>query len=152
MLFRSVNIRGLAIGRFPGAGVRVATGSASVLLEQNHVGTDATGTVARANGQGGVAVVGASGVTIGSAGKGNVISGNTGAGITVSASSSSVTIRANRIGVPAGATTALANSGAGVSVTASTGVTIGGTAAGTGNVIARNGAQGVTTEIGRAHV
>jgi uncharacterized delta-60 repeat protein/CSLREA domain-containing protein len=141
-----VTVRGLAVGRFPGTGIEIAAGASSVLLEQNHIGTDAAGTVARANGQGGVAVLGATSVTVGSAGKGNVISGNTGAGVAISASSSSVTVRANRIGVPAGATTALANTGAGVSVAGSTGVTIGGTASGAGNVIAHNGAQGVTTD------
>ena len=55
-------------------GIEIAQGSSSV-VQQNFLGTDATGTIDRGNGGNGVRVVSALN-TVGGAGVGNVVSGN----------------------------------------------------------------------------
>jgi hypothetical protein len=73
------------------------------------------------------------------AGAGNVISGNTGAGVQLSASGA--TVQGNYIGTDVSGTTAAANS-IGILVSAGN-ITIGGTATGQGNVISGNSGDGV---------
>ena len=81
------------------------------VIENNYIGTDATGTKALGNGQG-VDDEG-SGDTYGgtTAGLGNVISGNLGAGL---AAGGSVTIEGNHIGTDATGNVALGNRGYGI--------------------------------------
>jgi CSLREA domain-containing protein len=91
-------------------------------------------------GNSGDGVIG-SGITVGSAiaTDRNVISGNTGCGVRVaSVIAPSATVAGNFIGVDATGTSALANIQGGVCAFAG-GVTIGGSAPGTGNVISGNG-------------
>ena len=77
------------------------------------------------------------------AGDGNLISGNNGDGIGV-ADSTNTLIQGNLIGTNAAGTAAFANSYDGVLIeTGSTGTTVGGTAAGAGNVISGNTEYGV---------
>jgi hypothetical protein len=116
------------------AGVAI-DGSDSLVLG-NFIGTDISGTAALPNGTGiGIA---ASDNTIGGTdpGAGNLISGNTGYGITISASGNQV--RANLIGVDASGSLPLGNGG-GVGVFDASMNLIGGSDAGAGNVIAFNG-------------
>jgi len=114
-------------------------------VEGNYIGTDLTGMHALGNQQG-IGVYGV-GNTIGgaAAGSGNVISANTGVGI--DAGANDTVIQGNKIGTDVTGAGALGNTGAAIAVTASN-MTIGGTAAGAGNLIAFNGnpaAGGIVT-------
>lgn len=118
-------------------------------LVGNLIGTNAAGTAALGNSIAGVFFDTTSGVTLGGtgAGDGNVIAGNAvgveffndGTGATANNQ-----VLGNRIGTRADGTTALGNTGSGISIGgAVTGTVIGGLAAGAGNVIAFNGGDGV---------
>ena len=108
----------------------------------NYIGTDATGTLARPNLLGidnnlaHNSVIGGT-----SAGAGNLISGNTTQGISLS--SSNLVITGNLIGTKADGTSALGNGLAGIYVNNGVGAQIGGAAAGEANTIAFNGGDGV---------
>ena len=119
-------------------------GSAESLIEGNLIGTDVTGTKALPNGEG-IHNFGRPS-TIGgtAAGAGNVISGNSGAGIYLDYTFGQPggLVEGNLIGVDASGKAPLPNAGDGVAVAASSS-TIGGTAAGAANVIAFNGKAGV---------
>ena len=95
------------------------------------------------NSNGGVLIGGSNNHVIGVAGQGNVISGNTGDGIRVQAASG-VVIQANTIGLDATGTAVQANTSNGVFLDGATGNTIGGTAAGTGNLISGNAVDGIS--------
>ncbi len=137
-------------GTLPGMG-NVVSGNAASGIELlsttgnsilgNRVGTNAAGTAALANGFAGV-LVGASGNTVGGTalGSGNVISGNGQCGIYLSGMHD--VIAGNRIGTNAAGTAAVPNQGFGLWV-AGASDTVGGTAAGSGNVISGNGTAGV---------
>ncbi|MCI0682029.1 MAG: LamG domain-containing protein, partial [Gemmataceae bacterium] len=110
----------------------------------NYIGTDFTGTQALANSLGGIGISGGAanniigGITGGTR---NVISGNTGIGVNISGSSAvNNVVQGNYIGTNATGTAALPNSGlAGVQITGgASNNTIGGSAAGAGNVISGN--------------
>lgn len=133
-------IRGLSIGGFPGAGI--VLGSTGNTVNCNRIGTDATGTIVRPNGQG-ISVAAANNLIGGASGYDapNQISANLGAGVHVVGASGTL-VRNNTIGVPAGGSPSLANGGAGVLLEDSTGSTIGG--AGAANVIHGNAAAGVS--------
>ncbi len=105
------------------------------LVEGNLFGTNATDTAAIANGVDGL-VVDSSNDTIGGtvAGARNVLSGNTLDGLYVYAGNDSDLIEGNSIGTNAAGTAALGNGLEGLDLHGSY-ITIGGTAAGAGNVI-----------------
>ncbi|HWE36555.1 MAG TPA: hypothetical protein VG406_08315, partial [Isosphaeraceae bacterium] len=112
----------------------------------NYVGTDITGTTALGNGGAGISILAASDNTIGGtvAGAGNVVSGNTGAGIQISIVTSSGQIASgnlvegNLVGTDATGTRAVGNTGSGVIITDAAQNTVGGTVAAARNVIAAN--------------
>ncbi len=110
----------------------------------NRIGTNAAGTAALGNGTYGIYSSSSSGATIGGigAGKGNLISGNGSHGIYLSGSDSAL-VQGNNIGTNLSATAKISNGGAGIAVSTSTTVTIGGASNGAGNVISGNGRQGV---------
>jgi CSLREA domain-containing protein len=136
-------VKGLAINRFAVNGIMLDTGGGSI-IQGNFLGTNAAGTAAAPNGTSGIEIRTA-GNTIGGAGagEGNLISGNrfgvaiTGAGATGNS------IQGNRIGTTADGNSALANIRFGVTVSHTTGTTVGGTAPGSGNVLSGNGLYGV---------
>jgi len=115
-------------------GLRLA-GANNCLVALNFIGTDATGLAARGNLGIGLQVTG---VSSGNEILGNVIGGNTGAGLQSAGGS---VILGNRIGVGVDATTPLPN-GQGISLHGS-GNRVGGVAAGEANVIAHNLGDGV---------
>jgi hypothetical protein len=121
------------------SGVRV--GGNGTLIEGNKIGTDITGTAALGNVDWGV-ILGAASNTVGgtTAAAGNLISGNHSGGVVIWAVGN--VVAGNFIGTDAAGTAALPND-QGVYVGAS-GNTIGGTAAGAGNLIAHNAGAGVT--------
>ncbi len=149
-----------------GVGVLIqGQGTDGNVVAGNWIGTTVTGDVALGNGTygyyygygsgllnaGGVMIVGgASGNVIGTdglgvdaAGQGNVISGNDNAGVAISGSSDNV-VAGNEIGTDATGSISLPNQAAGIVIEAgSTGNTIGGTTAVSGNLITNNGGPGV---------
>ncbi len=146
----SVVVGGLAAGApnvISGVGlnaVEVTNADASGAIVGNFIGTDVTGTQVIGGGRG-IDVVDASPLI-----RGNVIAGQGGVGIQLEHSSS--TILGNFIGTDVTATLSMGNEGGGVYVLEENGdITIGGTAAGEGNVIAHNGRR-VLTFVGGVHV
>jgi CSLREA domain-containing protein len=120
----------------------------------NYIGTDATGSAAVANDIG-IFVdsnVPISNTTI----SGNLISGNTMDGISFTTNTGGVAlsnlVQGNLIGTKTDGTTALGNSGNGISVNFSTNVSIGGSGAADGNTIAFNGSNGVLVSHGLAAI
>jgi len=137
-------------------GVEIVYGGASGnLVQGNYIGTDFTGTADLGNSAYGVTVVGAPSNTIGGTapGAGNVISGNEPwYGIRISdAGATGNLVQGNYIGTQADGTSPLGNVFGGVSIrNGACQNTVGGTAAGAGNVIAYNagyaGGEGVRVE------
>jgi parallel beta-helix repeat protein len=133
-----------------GNGINLGTGVATALIQGNFVGTDPNGAIALGNGGNGIN--GVAGVaTIGGVASGarNVISGNAGSGISVNKLtnvSSTLVVLGNIIGLDAAGTTTsptFGNRGDGINSDAPQ-TTIGGTAAGSLNLIAGNGGNGIT--------
>ena len=117
-------------------------------IQNNYIGTDVTGTVALPNGGPGLNVVGGStGILVGGPGSGNLISGNTGDGIDVGFFVADVTIQGNLIGTDVNGTVALPNAAGIVTVAPSpTGLVIGGTGAGEGNLVSGNTTTGMNIQ------
>ena len=139
-----VVLRGLAINRADGAGIIVVGGGDNV-IEACHIGVDPAGNAARPNVFEGIAIVGSADNRIGgsTAASRNVISGNNGAGITITTSSSGTLVMGNYIGTNAPGTASIPNVGDGVFVEDSVGTVIGGSSSGDGNVISGNTALGI---------
>jgi hypothetical protein len=140
------------------AGVRIQ--SNNTLVQGNYIGTNVAGTAAVRNGAansatGGVWVVSGTGVVVGgtSAGAGNVLSGNGGAGVWLDGASPT-TVQGNYIGTNAAGDAAIGNGRWGVHVHGNTGHQVGGSAAGAGNLISGNTGNGAGGVIlwGNAHV
>ena len=136
-----------------------------ITIAGNFVGADASGRSALGNGGHGIALETAKGVTIGAAGaggaapapgldpqgaRGNVVSANAGHGVFIAgrpgvrSSSGNIVVTGNYVGLSADGSLPLGNGETGVYVIDATNVTVGGTAAGAGNVISANGRDGVT--------
>jgi hypothetical protein len=131
-----------------GAGVYLSgTSATGNMIYNNYIGTDKTGLVGLGNGNRGIGIVSqaASNTIGGPGGNGNVVAGNTGAGITIqTAGSSSNVIQSNFIGVGTDGATAIPNTADGIMINSdATSNEIGGTGAGEGNVISGNDSQGV---------
>ncbi|HEU4891732.1 MAG TPA: FG-GAP-like repeat-containing protein [Vicinamibacterales bacterium] len=156
-------VTGTAVGGAPAGARNVISGNNNVgiriqgvaaignIVRGNYIGLNAVGAAAVANSSGGIIVHGsATDNTIGgsAAGEGNVISGNTGIGISLQTSANGNTIRGNLIGLNAAGTQALGNSIEGIRLTGVSGTLIGGTAAGAGNVLSGNGAYGINNQAG----
>jgi hypothetical protein len=132
------------------AGVYLSdAGTSGNLLAGNRIGTDKSGTAKLGNAATGVFVNGAAGNTVGGTapGAGNVISASVGYdGVILTAGASGNLLAGNRVGTDVAGTAALGNSHSGILLDAAAGNTIGGTAAGSANVISGNGLNGVTLE------
>jgi hypothetical protein len=142
-------------GTAPGAGNLISGNGGDGLqifsdnnvVQGNTIGTDVTGTVALGNGGNGVDLTNGSHNLIGgtAAGAGNLISGNAGNGITMAASTGNGNgnvVQGNTIGTDITGTAALGNS-IGIYLNNMSGTVVGGTAAGAGNLISGNTAQGM---------
>ena len=125
-------------------GIGLQFGADGVAIAGNWIGLNAAGTGTLGNASAGIRLYSSSNTLIGgpNAGDGNVISGNY-TGVSVDAGTSATTILGNRIGTNPTGTTALGNSGSGISVNGS-GVVIGGDQPGDGNLISGNGSDGVS--------
>jgi len=136
----SSTIQGLVIDRFQGYGI-ILQGAGGDAIRGDYVGTDATGAAAAVNG-GGIDVNTSSGNTIGGTTPGarNVILGGGNNAIVIEAGAGNV-IQGNRIGTNAAGSAPLGTTGVDL---ATANNTIGGTAAGAGNVISRVGSNAIT--------
>jgi titin len=139
-------VQGLIVNDFTGNGiVLTGAGASGDLIAGNYIGTDPSGTTQAANGGEGVAIQGgASGDTVGdtTTAAHNVISGNGGDGVYIDGNSSANLVAGNSIGTDTTGTALLSNNSSGVFVQGAAN-TVGGTAAGAGNVIAGSGYAGV---------
>ena len=138
-------IRGLVINNFNDDGIDIS--SDNNVIQGNYIGTDVTGTSASANNQGIIIKAGASGNTIGgtTAATHNIISGNIDDGIQIiGLGTSNNTIIGNYIGTDVTGTLNIGNGGDGIIINdGATDNTIGGTAAGEGNLISGNTGDGI---------
>ncbi len=131
-------VRGFVINRFLSDGIEIEIGGTNV-VEGNYFGTDVAGTAARPNGYG-ISVKSNNNVIGGTtASQRNVISGNTGWGVSLYTTAANNAVRGNYIGLRATGATGLGNSGNGIEIygTASSNNTI------ENNVIAGNAQDGV---------
>ena len=141
-------VRGLIINRFNGNGILLQNNGGNV-IQGNYIGLNAGGTSASGNAQFGVLVINIPNNTIGgtTASARNVISGNTFENVRLSGTNATGNIVAgNYIGTNAAGNAAVVNGFAGVSLFGAPGNTIGGTAAGAGNVISGNNNSGISIE------
>ncbi|MGQ7844439.1 cadherin domain-containing protein [Granulosicoccus sp. 3-233] len=118
-------------------------GSTNVSVNYNFIGTNNSGTAAIANGQNGIYIIDhASGSQINA----NIISGNGSNGVSLTGFYTTYhQLTANRIGTTADGTGILGNADSGISLTSGTyGNSIGGSTAGSGNLVSGNGYDGVT--------
>ncbi|HMW22773.1 MAG TPA: DUF4347 domain-containing protein, partial [Burkholderiaceae bacterium] len=151
------SIRGLVLQNFSSYGIKVQDAS-DVTIAGNYVGTNSTGTAAAGNAIGIDlwnslrAVVGGT-----AAADRNVISGNTNIGLNIVGASSGspdlgIAVLGNYIGTSANGSGDLGNTWHGIFLNNVSGVSIGGSAAGSGNVISGNGsaigANGITLQAG----
>ncbi len=133
-----------------GVGLNTPTGSIdNIVLQGNFIGTDETGSLAVGNGKTGIGIISrVHNVTIGgsSAGQGNIIASNGNDGITLlDKTSSSISIRGNKIGTDVTGSQDLGNSYNGI-VSGSDDVMIGGPNAADANIIAYNSQIGVVVQ------
>ena len=132
------------------AGIFITNGSMD-LVQGNLIGTNAAGSAAVPNGDGGILLQNGLENTIGgnAGGAGNVIAGNKGNGLVMGAESDDL-VAGNRIGVNESGTAAIGNTGAGIFMSGQSGGSapsggnwIGGTTASAGNIISGNEGDGV---------
>ncbi|MDX6288051.1 MAG: hypothetical protein QOG53_3536 [Frankiales bacterium] len=123
------------------SGIEFFTSANDTKVEGNYIGTDVTGTLDLGNNVSGVALDSGADVTVGGtvAGARNVISGNSAHGIEISGGVSGTKIEGNYIGADATGTVGIPNSSYGVSINQAADNVVGGTVAGTRNIISGNG-------------
>jgi CSLREA domain-containing protein len=140
VLTNNAVIQGLVINRWSRSGIWIE--GASNRIEGNFLGTDATGTQARANGTGITILTGSANVIGGTIpAKRNLISGNTRWGVIIDSASNRV--EGNYIGTDVSGSQALGNGVGGVDVFIASSSTVGGFSAEARNVISGNGGPGV---------
>jgi hypothetical protein len=128
-----------------GEGVAISGSTAAGnLVAGNLIGTNVNGTAGLGNRSNGVEIDGAAGNTVGGivAGARNVVSGNSGSGVFINNFAAGNVVAGNFIGTDINGTAGLGN-GVGIRLFASSGNTVGGTAAGARNVISGNGGTGI---------
>ncbi|HMZ20039.1 MAG TPA: choice-of-anchor Q domain-containing protein, partial [Blastocatellia bacterium] len=127
-------------------GLFLSVGATGNLVQGNFIGLRADGSTALGNGNVGVLIDQSPANTIGgtTAAARNVVSANDSNGVEISGNSAiNNVVAGNFIGVNAAGTAALANTAAGVQITNAANNTIGGTAAGAGNLISGNSSAGI---------
>ncbi len=143
-------IRGLVINRFDDDGIGLDTEATNTHIEGNYIGTNVNGTTALGNLDNGISMWQTANVTIGgtTAAARNLISGNADNGIAIfDESADNHVIQGNIIGLDINGTSALGNGNDGIAIkSGGDDNTIGGTAAGAGNLISGNGDDGIDLE------
>lgn len=130
-----------------GVGAIYFTGSGgSNVIQGNYIGTDYLGTTGRGNNNFGVTIDENDNNTIGgpTAGARNIISGNSGAGLSLTGGSDSNTVSGNYIGLGSDGSTVIGNGSGGVNIeNPSSNNTIGGTTSNDRNIISGNSDSGI---------
>jgi hypothetical protein len=145
----NLGFAGIAVcAHSPCGGLTSNSGNASGnVVIGNQVGTDVNGTVAVANAGYGVSIDGVSGTGIVVGGTTpdarNLISGNSSAGVEFFNNATATVVEGNYIGTNASGAAPLPNRGDGIRLDGASGNTIGGTAAGAGNLISANTFHGI---------
>ena len=135
----SSEIDGIAFVNCPGNGLDLS-GTDGDVIEDCFIGT-ADGATARPN-QFGLVITNSTNITI----SGNLVSGNSVNGIVLGPGNAGTLIQSNLIGTDATGESALSNESVGLYVDNSSATTIGGLAAGQGNLISGNSATGIELE------
>lgn len=138
-------VQGFIINSFQEGGIRIDGAANNTSLDGLHIGVDFAGNAAVPNINRGVLIVGTTGNLIGGFGIPNVISGNAGRGIEITAGGAA-TIRGNRIGTNANGDADLGNLSHGIQIVNSSGSIVGGTAANVGNIISGNNGSGIAIQ------
>ncbi|HWP45948.1 MAG TPA: FG-GAP-like repeat-containing protein [Candidatus Limnocylindrales bacterium] len=129
-------------------GIQISgTGATGNQVQGNFIGTHINGSLALGNNANGILISNASNNTIGGTtlGAGNIISGNNSDGIEISGTGATNNqVQGNFIGTDISGLIILSNTGNGVLISNAFNNTIGGTAAGAGNLISGNNATGIT--------
>ncbi|MCK6473111.1 MAG: hypothetical protein L6R28_15310 [Planctomycetes bacterium] len=120
------------------------------LVQNNFIGTDVSGLAALPNGNGGVRITGS--LAADNTVQGNLISGNTGNGLSVESAADGTVITHNLIGGDITGLAALPNSQFGVLLTGDTGTILGGNGAEDTNMISGNGEHGVVLGTGTGNI
>lgn len=129
-------------------GIEIKGNANNNLVRNNYIGTDPSGIVPIPNGESGVRIFGGTGNVVGGtdARDRNVIAGNFNQGVKIAAGADH-RVQGNYIGVGADGSEPIGNGRNGVDIDVDsadvTGVLIGGTTPGAGNVVAFNGSDGV---------
>ncbi len=147
----SSTVRGLIIINFPGDGLDILTNGGN-MVAGNYIGTN--GTTAAPNATDGI-FINCGNNTIGgtTSSDRNVIAGNGNYGILISgAPATGNVVKGNYIGTNAAGSAVLQNASSGIGVSSGSNNTIGGSAAGAGNVIAGSKLDGVTISFGSGNV
>jgi titin len=144
----TVAARNLISGNFVGILI-VGLGASGNRVEGNLIGTNVNGTAALPNGAG-VDIFSTSGNTLGGtmAGARNLISGNGFNGVSIFDNREEELVQGNYIGTDLTGTAKIPNGRNGVQIESATQATIGGTAAGAGNLVSGNNEDGVIIEDG----
>ncbi len=135
-------------------GVWMLSGANNAIIQGNTIGTNLAGNAAIGNSANGILIEGSTNAQIGGAapGAGNVISASSNYGIFLDGNSSDAVIQGNLIGTDRTGTQPLGNGNRGIYVPNSSRVTIGGLAAGEGNVIAKSGGSAISIQDGTGHM
>jgi parallel beta-helix repeat protein len=135
-------VKGLAINRFTGDGIRIE-GPGTNVLTGNFIGTDPGGALGRGN-QAGILVLQSQGNLIGgvTASNRNLVAANRDAGIYLLNANGNV-IQGNYVGTTAAGTAALGNTNHGILLLDSSANLVGGAAAGARNVVSANRGSGI---------
>jgi len=142
---RNVVIRGPALNRFAGEGMDIqALTQSNIKIEGNFIGTDHSGTQDLGNGGYGLEIMLGSGLTVGGTTPAarNLISGNQDDGINLWSTTGN-TVSGNLIGTGSDGTSALGNTGNGVTLLGTSNNLIGGVTPTSANTIAFNAKDGV---------
>jgi len=136
-------VRGLVVQNYTLSGIYLNISSNNTIVG-NYLGTNSAGTAA-AGGNRGITLWNSHNTMIGgtTAADRNVISGNASYGIWLIGGSTGTHIEGNYIGTNAAGTAAIANAGDGIHIGNASQSMIGGTLAGTGNLIANNTGGGI---------
>jgi CSLREA domain-containing protein len=139
-------VRGLVINRFDGSGIRLQTGGGNVVTG-NYIGTDAAGAADLGNSSSGVMVDNSPNNIVGglTPAARNLLSGNNQYGVCINgAASTGNQVQGNFVGTDATGTTDVGNTLDGINVLGAPNNTVGGTAAGAGNLVSGNDRHGVS--------
>jgi titin len=146
-------VDGLAINRWDGSGIMAtgrggSTSVAAFTFIGNYIGTDPTGTVAEPNSGDGITIGTIGRATIGGTASAdrNLLSGNGNRGVFFQGPNTGApsVVQGNYIGTDITGTTAIPNGASGIDFNGNAGSTIGGTAAGAGNLVSGNGDFGIS--------